>query len=139
MAFAGINYWALLLAAVVGFVTGGIWYQLFATPWLAANGLNAENLRGPGQRSHLPMLYAFIATLVMAWVLGGVMGHLGPGQVTVKNGIISGAFCWAGFVITTMVVNNAFAKRKPVLLLIDGGYWLLVLVLMGAVIGWLGV
>ena len=75
----------------------------------------------------------------MAWVLAGLLGHLGPGQVTLINGLISGAFCWLGFVITTMVANNAFAGRDPRLLLIDGGYWLLVLLLMGGIIGGMGV
>ena len=51
-----------------------------------------------------------------------------------RNGIISGLFCWLCFVFTTMLVNNSFAMRSPKLLAIDGGYWLLVLVLSGAVI-----
>ncbi len=49
----------------------------------------------------------------MAWVLAGLIGHLGPGQVTVQNGIVSGAFIWLGFVATTIAVNNAFGRRKP--------------------------
>jgi Protein of unknown function (DUF1761) len=48
-------------------------------------------------------------------------------------------FCWVGFVITTMVVNNSFAMRSRKLLLIDGGYWLVALALMGAIIGTIGV
>jgi hypothetical protein len=80
-----------------------------------------------------------VAELVMAWVLAGLLGHLGAGQVTLKNGVISGAFCWAGFVITTIVVNNSFAMRDVRLLWIDGGYWLLALVLMGGIIGAMGV
>jgi hypothetical protein len=89
--------------------------------------------------AHLPFIYVFLAELVMAWVLAGLLGHLGPGQVTLINGLISGAFCWLGFVITTMVTNNAFAGRDSRLLLIDGGYWLLVLLLMGGIIGGMGV
>jgi hypothetical protein len=59
--------------------------------------------------------------------------------VTLWNGVISGALCWLGFVITVMLVNNAYALRDERLLLIDGGYWLLVLILMGAIIGGWGV
>jgi hypothetical protein len=87
----------------------------------------------------LPFVYAFVADLVMAWVLAGLVGHLGTGQVTIKNGIISGAFCWLGFVFTTMLVNNSFGRRDWRLLLIDGGHWLLVLALIGAIIGAFGV
>jgi hypothetical protein len=38
-----------------------------------------------------------------------------------------------------MLVNNTFAGRSVKLLFIDGGYWLVVLVLMGATIGYMGV
>jgi hypothetical protein len=66
-----------------------------------------------------------------------VVGHLG--QVTLRSGVISALFCWVGFVITTMLVNNSFAMRSRMLLLIDGGYWLVALTLMGAIIGAIGV
>ena len=75
----------------------------------------------------------------MAWVLAGLIGHLGPGQVTIKNGIVSGAFIWFGFVMTTMLVNNSFGRRDWRLLLIDGGHWLMVLVVIGAIVGAFGV
>jgi hypothetical protein len=38
-----------------------------------------------------------------------------------------------------MLVNNAFAGRRYMLTLIDAGHWLLVVILMGVVIGWMGV
>ena len=44
-----------------------------------------------------------------------------------RGGVISGFFVWLGFVITTMGVNHAFGGAKPMLTLIDGGYWLAVL------------
>jgi hypothetical protein len=46
---------------------------------------------------------------VMAWVLAGMIGHLGPGQVTLRNGIISGLFAWLGFVATTLAVTRPMA------------------------------
>ena len=53
--------------------------------------------------------------------------------------VVCGALCWFGFILTTMVVNHTFAMRKHATLLIDAGYWLVVLVLMGGIIGGLGV
>ena len=67
------------------------------------------------------------------------IGHLGIGQVTPRNGIISGAILWAGFVVTSMAVNHAFQGAKPALTLIDSGHWLGVLLIQGAVIGWMGI
>ena len=82
---------------------------------------------------------ALVAEIVMAWVFAGLMGHLGPGEVTVWNGIVSAAFVWLGFVATTIAVNNMFSFRRPKLSVIDSGHWLAVLIVMGAVIGAFGV
>ena len=75
----------------------------------------------------------------MAWVLAGLLGHLGAGQITVRNGVESGAFVWLGFVVTTIAVNNAFPGRKPLLSVIDSAHWLGALLIMGAIIGAFGV
>ena len=75
----------------------------------------------------------------MAWVLAGLIGHLGAGQVTVRTGIISGVFCWLGFVVTTLAVNHAYQGARRALTLIDAGHWLGVLLIQGAVIGLMGV
>jgi hypothetical protein len=141
MTFAGTNYFAILIAAVVAWLAGAAWYMSLGKIWASALGITPADMEArrkqPG--AFLPFIYVFLAELVMAWVLAGLLGHLGAGQVTLKNGVISGAFCWAGFVITTIVVNNSFAHRDARLLLIDGGYWLVALLLIGAVIGWMGV
>ena len=61
------------------------------------------------------------------------------GSVTIRSAVISALFAWAGFVLTTIVVNYSFGGRSYALAAIDSGHWLVVLVLMGAVIGWMGV
>jgi hypothetical protein len=139
MTFAGINYIAVLIAAAAGWAAGAVWYMTLAKPWMAAVGTTPEKIAASKTRpgAALPFVFAFAACAIMAWVLAGIVGHLG--QVTLRNGVISGLFCWAGFVITTMIVNNSFAMRSRMLLLIDGGYWLVALALMGAIIGAIGV
>jgi hypothetical protein len=139
MTFGGINYLAVLVAGALGFGLGGVWYGLLAKPWKAAHGFTTEQIRthhGKGA-APWPLIIALVADLIMAWMLAGVMSHLGP--VTLKNGFISAAFIWFGFVITTLAVNNTFGMRSPKLILIDGGHWLVALLLMGAVIGVWGV
>jgi hypothetical protein len=141
MVFAGINYLAVLVAAVACWLAGAVWYMVLAKPWMAAVGTTPEQMQECKKRpgAFLPFVFAFLAAVIIAWILAGILGHLGPGQVTLRNGIISGLFCWGGFVFTTMLVNNSFAMRSPMLLLIDGGYWLVVLVLSGAIVGVMGV
>jgi hypothetical protein len=137
MNFAGMNILAIGLAAVAGFAFGAVYYMSLSKQWLAAIGKIKEEISG--KRSIAPFVTSFVALLVMAWVLAGTLGHLGPGQVTLKNGIISALFVWVGFVATTVAVNNAFGGRKPMLSVIDGIHWLGVLVVQGAIIGAMGV
>jgi len=140
MQFAGLNYYAIVLAAVVSFMFGWLWYGvLFSKAWLEAVGKTEDELKAADAVSPLPFVISFIALLIMAWVLAGVVGHFGQGQVTFKNGVISGALLWLGFVITTLTVTYAFQGAKRALTLIDGGHWLGVLLLQGAVIGLIGV
>ncbi|MGI9384398.1 MAG: DUF1761 domain-containing protein [Methyloligellaceae bacterium] len=133
MAFAGINYLAVVIAAVAGFMVGWGWYMALGKPWMEALGKTKDDLKP----SPLPFILAFVAQVVMAYMLAGVIGHLG--DVTIVRGIITGFFVWLGFVITTMVVNHGFQGAKPILTAIDGGHWLAVLVVMGAIIGGFGV
>jgi Protein of unknown function (DUF1761) len=137
MTFAGLNFLAILIAAIAAFAWGAIYYTSLSKQWLAAVGMTKEQL-GP-KRSPVPFVISFVAELVMAWVLAGTVGHLGPGQVTLKNGIISALFLWLGFVVTTVFVNNVYPGRKYSLSVIDSIHWLGVLVIQGAIIGAMGV
>ncbi|MBN9089718.1 MAG: DUF1761 domain-containing protein [Reyranella sp.] len=137
MVFAGLNYLAIILAAAAGFVWGAAYYTTLSKQWLSAVGIAKEQMRIG--RSPAPFVISFVALVVMAWVLAGTLGHLGPGQVTVKNGIISGLFLWLGFIATTVFVNNAYPGRKYSLSVIDSIHWLGVVVIQGAVIGAMGV
>jgi Protein of unknown function (DUF1761) len=140
MHFAGLSLFAIVLAAVVSFMFGWLWYGiLFPKQWMAAAGKTEADLKAQGGPTPTPFVISFVALLVMAWVLAAVIGHLGTGAITLRSGVIAGALMWLGFVATTLAVNHTFQGAKPILTLLDGGHWLGVLVLQGAVIGWLGV
>jgi len=142
MTFGGINVLAIIVAALAGFGFGAVYYMTLSRPWMNASGWSAEEQAAKAKAgmgaSKAPFIIAIVANLVMAWVLAGLIGHLGPGQTTIRNGLISAGFCWLGFVITTQSVNYAFGGRKSSLTVIDGGHWLGVLLIMGAVIGAFG-
>lgn len=137
MAFAGINYVAVILAAIAAFAVGGIWYGVLGKRWMAALGKSEEDLKRRGPPTPVRMGIAFVADLVMAYMLAGLIGHLG--QVTLASGMISAFFIWIGFVITTQTVNYTFQGRRWSLTLIDGGHWLVALLVVGAIIGAMGV
>ena len=78
MTFSGVNYLAIIIAAVVAWLAGAVWYMALGRTWMAALGVTAEQMearkRAPG--AYLPFIYAFAVELVMAWTLAGILGHL---------------------------------------------------------------
>lgn len=134
MDYAGTNYLAVAIAAVAGFVFGAVYYGVLSGPWIRAGRIDPALAR-PGPKV---LAITFVSELIMAFVLAGSIGHLGTGQVTLSNGVISAFVVWAGFMITTMAVNHRYQGYGWDLTLIDGMHWLGVAVVMGAVIGAFG-
>jgi hypothetical protein len=141
MAFLTVNWLSIAAAAVAAWIFGAVYYGILGRAWLAAQGKTMEACKlEQAAKSALgkaaPFILSFVAELIMAWALYGVLMHMG--LFTLRAGAISGALCWLGFVLTTIAVNNAFSGRKPMLTAIDAGHWLGVLAIIGAMLGWMG-
>jgi len=131
----------IVLSAVTAWIFGAIYYSILCRAWLAAQGKSieqnkVENADKSTAAKATPFVLSFIAELIMASALSGIMFHLGI--YTVRAGAFSGFMCWLGFVLTTVAVNNAYTFRRVRLTAIDAGHWLGVLVIMGAIQGWFG-
>src|SRR5580693_6954197 len=69
-----VNYLAVLVATIVAFVVGALWYgPFFGKPWKRLMGMN-EGMQG--SMPVWPMVGGFIATLVMVYVLALLMKGL---------------------------------------------------------------
>ena len=141
MSFTHANIVSILVAAVAAWIFGGIYYTGLGKWWMAAQGKTLEQCKAEqASKSAVamaaPFVLVFLAEIIMAWVLYGILVHLN--MFTIRAGAISAAFCWLGFVLTTAVANNAFAGRRPMLTIIDSGAWLGAMLIMGAVLGWFG-
>lgn len=141
MDLASVNFLSILVAAVAAWIFGGVYYTTLSKSWLAAQGktleqCQAEQAGKSGAAKAAPFILVFVGELIIAFVLYGIMVHLN--MFTVRAGILSAAFCWFGFVVTTMTANNAFCGRKPMLTAIDSGAWLGAFVIIGAILGWFG-
>jgi hypothetical protein len=138
MTLGNLNYWPVLIAAIAGFAFGAVWYTWLSKPWMAARGLPEAELKARTGPSPLLFIVSFVALFIMAWMFAGILLHLARGgtEMSVRSGVISGFFLWLGFVITTMAVNHAFQGERRMLTLIDGGHWLGVLLIQGAILGW---
>ena len=129
-----INFVAVLAAGVAGWLVGAVWYGVLGKVWMAAAGIDCPDGKRPMPIG--PMIVAFVAQIIIALMLAGLMGHMGPRDI--PRGIVSGVLVWLGFVVTTLAVNNAFQGKKTMLTVIDGGHWLAVLMVQGIVFGLFG-
>ena len=101
---------------------------------MKAARLNPESVRHEG-RTLYPS--SFIAELIMAWMLAGLLGHLGT--FTLTSGVVTALFMWFGFIATTIAVNERYQGYGWGLTFINGGHWLGVAILMGAILGVWGI
>ena len=140
MNFVHANFLSILVAAVAAWVFGAVYYTSLSKQWTAAQGKTLEQIKAEqagksGAAAAAPFVLVFVGELIMAWVYG-IFLHLN--MFTVRAGLIGGALCWLGFVVTTITANNAFSNRRPLLTVIDSAAWLGAMLLMGAIVGWFG-
>ncbi len=127
-----IHWIAVVVAALAGFMVGGLWYgPLFLKPWLAARGISEAEAEGS---KHKPLVFAgaFALNLISAFILDHTIATYGdPGlglSVMIAGGIA------LGFVIPAFGVNYLFSNLSAKLFAIDAGYWLVIYCVMGVII-----
>ena len=142
MNLGSLNIWPILIAVIASFAFGGIYYSTLGRQWMAARNVSLADMeKARAEMSVTPYIVSVIALIVMAVMLSGVLVHLARSgmPISIRSGMISAFLIWLGFVITTLAVNHSFQGAKRSLTLIDGGHWLGVLLIQGAVLGWWGV
>ena len=124
-----INLWAVLAAAVSSFVLGGLWYSpmLFLKPGNRAMGRSEEDNGHPARVFGLGFVYALVAAVVFAMLLG-------PSPV-LSEAWKAGLLVGFGFVAMSFGINYQFANRPIIAWLIDGGYHTGQFVLYGVILG----
>lgn len=125
-----INWFAVLAAAVAAFLLGGLWFSpvMFAERWVAAIGKTAEELGSPAKS----VVLSFVTTSVMAVALALIIVRM-P-NMTAAGGFRFGLVLGAGVIVTGMVFDGAFTRTSRTLLLIHGGYHVLIVTVMSVIL-----
>jgi hypothetical protein len=127
------NGLAIILAALCGFLVGGIWYgPVMGKRWMGAVGLSEEQIK----QGNMPVIYggAFAFSLLASWTLAHAFASYGEDfSLSVK---VMTAFGVAlGFIVPAIGTNYLFSQKGKALFFIDAGYWLLFYAAMGLVHG----
>ena len=144
MHFPPINYLAVLVAAIVIFALGGLWYSpvLFVKKWIALQNRTEEQMRAEAAAANMPVLYisAFVTALITALVMAHLLGHFAaavdPNMApSAAHGAMFGFVCWLGFAAPTSYGTAIFSGKPKQLWLIDTTYNLVAFMLAGAILG----
>ncbi len=129
-----VSLLATLVATVLGFVLGAVWYgPLFGRRWMAAVGLTREEI----QRNTSPVKTygtTFVLGLIASYVFGLYLGPEPGRAFAITIGAAAG-LCW---VATSLATNYLFEGRPAALIAINGGYHAVRFTLMGVAFAILG-
>lgn len=127
---SGINWLAVVVAAVVGFGVGAVWFgPLFGKAWMKALDKKPEELGSPAKAMGLTA----VTTLVTAAVLAYLFDVLGVGSWV--GGLIWGISVGAFFVGTSIYSDGLFMGTPNTLAMINIGHRIVYFAVMGAVLG----
>jgi len=124
-----INYAAVLVAAVINMAVGAVWYSpsLFGKAWSKLTG--KKDMRGSGRTGYA---VSAVGALVQSWILVHFVQY--AGSTSVWEGAITGFWLWLAFVGVVMAGAYVFEGRPWKLWQINAGYFLVVLVVNGALL-----
>ena len=128
------NYLAIVVAAIVCFLFEAGWYTIFLQSWLNGIGRTREWLMSAA--GYNPVLQYGTAILSAA-IIAATISCLTQltGAQTAWRGIKVAALLWFGLVLTTWSTEYVFEVRPWSLLGINAGFWLVGMMLMGAIVG----
>ena len=154
-----INPISIPVAAIAALVIGFIWYhkKVFGTVWMKESGMTEEKMNGGNMAvifGLAVLLAAILASLLMQFTnhQWGALGMVGGDPTTAKesfNAFMSdyrtayrtfkhGAFhgfLFGVFGALPIIGTNGLFERKSVKhVLINAGYWIVTLMVMGAIV-----
>ena len=155
-----INFLAVLIAAISALAIGFIWYnpKVFGSAWMKAAEMTDEKMKGANMGKIFTMAFVFSALLALAvnlltihqmgaWgMIGGektadtlpsfqaFMDDYGMAFRTFKHGLSHGAITGVFVALPIIGTNALFERKSAKYILINSGYWIVTLAVMGGII-----
>ena len=126
-----INWLAILVAGISSFMLGGVWYSpaLFGNAWMKENNFTVDQVKKSNKAKTFG--WSFLFSLIMAANLGMFLND--PSIDLVKGlawGALAGLWVFCGIAIVAL-----FEMKTWRYIFINGGFCVVALALMGAIIG----
>jgi len=126
---------ALLAAAVVAWLIGALWYSpvMFAKAWVKAHGYTPEQVAAMQVMQGKVIVATLVAMILMAAVLQVFLRHLGADSL--RGGMGWAFHAWLGFALPLGFIAHLYSQKRIAAWVIDLGYQLVYLLVMGAILG----
>lgn len=129
------NWIEIIAAAVTANVLGFLWYgPIFGKQWIKLTGMTETKIK-EAKAKGMTKSYAImmVSAVVMAYVLSMFIGNAGANTLT--DGAMVGFWAWLGFAATIQLSKVLWGDESYNLYYLETGYYLVSLLLMGAIIG----
>ena len=158
------NFYAILAATLVSLVVGFVWYnpKVFGTIWMQETGMTDEKAQKGNMLKifGLTIVYSFLISFMLSGMVihqFGAMGMIGgdPSKIdpassyfafmteygnafrSFQHGALHGFLTGLLFVLPITAINSLFEHKSWKYILVTGGFWVVTLTIMGAIIcGW---
>ena len=130
-----IKYPAVLVATLVHFILGGLWYSplLFANKFMQLINWTPEQLRQLESESHAKeLVIAFVMSFLLVYILAHFVQY--TKATNAFGGIQTAFWLWLGFVVTTQLPTVLFEQRSFGLFAINVAYQFVGCSLAGAIL-----
>jgi hypothetical protein len=157
-----LNPIAIVVAAVSALFVGFIWYnpKVFGKVWMEAAGMTDEQIKGGNMLKFfgVALIFAFLLATALPGIvihqmgvyslIGGdpsvalpsyeaLMADYGDAFRTFKHGALHGVLTGVFIALPIIGTNALFERKNAKYILINSGYWIVTLGVMGAIIcGW---
>ena len=128
-----INHVAVWMAGIVQFMLGAGWYTLLGRAWMAGIGKDEVQLAAEIGHSPLPYIISLATGLVIAYTLAWLLPKVGAASAA--SGAKTGALLGLVLIGGTLAQDYAFEARPLSLWLINAGYMIVGMAIMGAIVG----
>jgi hypothetical protein len=129
----GLNWPAILVAAVADWLLGAVWFTVFSKQWQAGLRMSPEELQSyMAHPNFWPYIIAFLCSALLAYVIARLVASA-PSHGMFR-GVTVGLLVGLAAAVA-MVTEMVFEARIQSFVLISAAYPLIGCVLMGAILG----
>lgn len=128
-----VNWGAILVAAIVHFGFGAVWFTVFSKAWQAGTRIPPEEMQAyMAHPNFWPYIISFLCSIGMALVISWVLGI--ACRYGLFRGILAGLMVGVAAALA-MLTEMAFEMRSSTFMVLCAAYPFFGSILMGAVIG----